>query len=222
MPSPTYCHKFGNTQLYTCLCFLWQIKCSVRFSKHTILFVHPASAVARTFEKQILGNCLDYVLVVAILQVDHCCMWHLLPSCCDTPLKLLVIAVCVCVFSSAQRCCVNGESHPSFHSNGRSSTTIWQIPQSCTAHRPSHWNQHPLCARCLWGEHGHAYVSAGEYCRQHVWYIWFPTIKFFWLLKITHTVHFIKEICTFMHLSNSHSCSSSTVQVMQIQVRRFR
>lgn len=77
----------------------------------------------------------------------------------------------LCVFSSAQRCCVNGESHPGFHSNGRRSPTLWQIPQSCTAHWPSHWSQHPLCARCLWGQHGHAYVSSSECCLWHSWLV---------------------------------------------------
>lgn len=118
-------------------------------------------------------------------------------------------SVFLCVFSSVQSCCFNGESHPGLYSNRGRSTSFWQIPQPCTAHRPSHWSQHPLRARCLWGQHGDAHVSASE-CWSNIanLCLWagFITLSCDYIMGL-NTVEWVHILSTFIG-SPAHSCSS--------------
>ncbi len=67
----------------------------------------------------------------------------------------------VCIFSSAQCCCVDGELDSGLYSTRSRSSILRQITKPCSKNWPR--SQHPVCARCLWGQCGDAHASSGMF-----------------------------------------------------------
>ncbi len=67
----------------------------------------------------------------------------------------------VCISSSAQCCCVDGELDSGLYSTRSRSSILRQITKPCSKNRPR--SQHPVCARCLWGQCGDAHASSGMF-----------------------------------------------------------